>query len=71
MIGRLTVVFLYTACIWFIACSIAWIGGSYMYAAFNRLNYSAGWHDVIVIVRLTLVIASAFTLITWIKARNS
>jgi len=41
-----------------------------MYAAFNGLNYSAGWHDVVAIVRLTLVIAATFTLITWIKARN-
>lgn len=42
-----------------------------MYAAFNGLCYSAGWNDVIIIIRLTLFIAAAFTLITWMKARNS
>jgi hypothetical protein len=71
MIGRLVTVFLCTACIWFVACSIAWVGGGYAYAKFNDLHYSVGWGDIVAITRITLVIAAGFTLITWLKMRNS
>jgi hypothetical protein len=71
MIRRLATVFLSTACIWLVACSIAWLGGSYAYVMFNRLNYSPGWNDVVAIVRIALLIASVFTLVTWIKVKNS
>lgn len=71
MIGRLVAVFLCTACIWFVACSIAWIGGSFAYATFNDLHYSVGWDDIIAITRAALVIAAGFTLITWLKVRKS
>lgn len=71
MIGRLVAVFVCTAIIWFVASSIAWVGGSYAYAIFNGLHYSVGRSDVIAIIRITLVIATGFTLITWINVRNS
>jgi hypothetical protein len=71
MIGRLVAVFLRTFCIWFVACLIAWVGGSYTYAKFNELHYSVGWSDVITIIRMALLIAAGFTLITWLKVRNS
>jgi hypothetical protein len=70
MIGRLVTVFLCTACIWFAACSIAWIGGGYAYATFNGLHYSVGWGDIRAITRITLVMAAGFTLITWLKVRS-
>lgn len=71
MIGRLVTVFLCTAFIWLIACAIAWFRGSYVYAAFNGLHYSPGRGDIVTIVRFALVIAFAFTLLTWIKTRNT
>lgn len=69
MIRRLAKVFLCTACIWLVACSIAWFGGSYAYSAFNGLHYSPGWNDIVAIVRIALLIASVFTLLAWIKTR--
>jgi hypothetical protein len=70
MIIRLATVFLCTACIWLVACSIAWFGGSYAYAAFNGLHYSLGWGDVVSVIRITILIAATVTLITWVKMRN-
>ncbi|MGF6840320.1 hypothetical protein QF001_004187 [Paraburkholderia youngii] len=69
MIGRLVTVFFCTSCIWFVVCLIAWVGGSYTYAKFNDLHYSVGWNDITTIIRIALVIAAGFTLITWLKVR--
>jgi TRAP-type C4-dicarboxylate transport system permease small subunit len=71
VISRLAKVFLCTTCIWLIACAVAWFGGSYAYATFNGSHYSPGRGDVMTVVRLALVIAFAFTLLTWIKTRDS
>ncbi|MGF6805650.1 hypothetical protein OKW30_000776 [Paraburkholderia sp. Clong3] len=70
MIGRLISIFTVVLGIWFVACSISWVGGAYVYALFNSKSYSPGWIDIEGIIKLDLTISFSFTFFAWLKIRR-
>lgn len=69
VIKRLTLLAIRLFFIWFFACSVAWIGGAYMYAFFNSISYFPGWYDVKSIIKISSVISAVFIIVVCVSVR--